>query len=113
MGPRNGRPVLLDDTCYFIPCSSAEQAALLTSLLNDPVCLNFINSIVFLDSKRPITKKLLSRMDLMAFSHLVERQPLFARVNMELERLGGEVDRARFVWPSIEKLLAQCSLSTV
>jgi len=57
--PVNGRPVMLDDTCYFIPCSSLQEATQLANFLNDPVCLNYLNSIVFLDAKRPITKKLL------------------------------------------------------
>ncbi len=59
--PVNGRPVMLDDTCYFIPCSSLQEATQLANFLNDPVCLNYLNSIVFLDAKRPITKKLLQR----------------------------------------------------
>ncbi len=59
--PVDGRPVMLDDTCYFIPCDSLEQATLIANVLNDQMCLNYIKSIVFLDAKRPITKKLLQR----------------------------------------------------
>jgi len=61
LAPIDGQPVMLDDTCYFIPCSSLEEASRIASVLNDQLCLNYIQSIVFLDAKRPITKKLLQR----------------------------------------------------
>ncbi len=59
--PVNGQPVMLDDTCYFVPCYSLQEATQLVDILNDQTCLDYINSIVFLDAKRPITKKLLQR----------------------------------------------------
>ena len=68
--PIDGRPVMLDDTCYFVPCYSLQEATLIASVLNDQICLNYINSIVFLDAKRPITKKLLQRIHIPS---LIER----------------------------------------
>jgi len=59
--PVNGRPIMLDDTCYFIPCSSLQEASLIAEVLNSQTCLDYIHSILFLDAKRPITKKLLQR----------------------------------------------------
>jgi hypothetical protein len=87
IGSVNGRPVMLDDTCYFIPCANAKQAAILTNLFNDPVCLNYLNSIVFVDAKRPITKKLLQRVDIVSLFNLVEQQSLLTNVRLELERM--------------------------
>jgi len=69
--PINGRPIMLDDTCYFIPCSSLREATLIANALNDQTCLNYINSIVFLDAKRPITKKLLQRIHIPSLLQLV------------------------------------------
>ena len=37
VGPVEGRPVMLDDTCYFLACSSPGEAAALTALCNDPI----------------------------------------------------------------------------
>lgn len=105
IGPVNGRPVMLDDTCYFIPCYTPMQAAFLTSLLNDPVCLQLINSIVFLDAKRPITKKLLQRIDLKSLFQLIERQSFISRANGELARLRARLDQQEVVWPSMEEFL--------
>lgn len=108
IGLMDGRPVMLDDTCYFIPCSSPKQAAFLTSLLNDPVCLDLIQSMVFWDSKRPITKKLLQRIDLKALLNHVERQSLLSRADMELKRLGIVKGQQRTVWPSaLEEFLVE------
>ena len=66
VGPRDGRPVMLDDTCYFLPCSTAPEAAALAALCNDPIALELVRSASFPDAKRPITKALLQRIDLRA-----------------------------------------------
>src|SRR5262249_9394807 len=54
VGPVEGRPVMLDDTGYFLPCSTAFQAAALTALCNDPIALDLIRAASFADAKRPI-----------------------------------------------------------
>ena len=59
-----GKPTVLDDTCYFIPCASEEEARFICGLLNSEVCQKFIRSLVFFDSKRPITIDTLNRIDL-------------------------------------------------
>jgi hypothetical protein len=66
IGPREGKPVFLDDTGYFLPCESGAEARALVALLAHEKCLAFLRSIVFLDAKRPITKKVLARIDLEA-----------------------------------------------
>lgn len=64
VGPIRGKPVMLDDTCYFAPCESQAQAALLANLLNGPACLDLLKSLIFPGGKRPITKAILRRIDL-------------------------------------------------
>ena len=103
IGPIDGLPVMLDDTCYFIACNSAEQAAFLTALFNDPLCLELIKSIAFLDAKRPITKKLLQRVDLRVLYSKVNRQAHILRVKDELEHLGIEADLREVESDSIER----------
>ena len=46
-GPVEGRPVMLDDTCYFLPCRRPSEAAVLTALCNDPITLDVIRSLSF------------------------------------------------------------------
>ena len=62
--PIENRPVVVDDTCYMLPFDDPTEALIVTTILNSPECLALINSLVFRDSKRPITKKLLARVDL-------------------------------------------------
>jgi hypothetical protein len=87
VGPDGGRPVMLDDTGYFLPCRSPEQAAMLSAMLNDPEALGLINALTFRDAKRPITKALLQRIDLSALATRVDRDALIARAEGELGRL--------------------------
>ena len=109
IGPIGGRPVMFDDTCYLIPCYTARQAAFLASLLNDPVCLDFINAMIFLDSKRPITKKLLQRINLRSLIDLVERESLLQRANSDLERLEDASNSQEVVWLPFEEFLTEYS----
>ena len=61
LGPVEGKPLLLDDTCYSIPCQSQEEASFLCGLLNSPVCQAFLHSLAFLDAKRPLSADILNR----------------------------------------------------
>ena len=70
---------MLDDTCYFISCSTAEEASILAALCNDPIALGLIASMSFRDSKRPITKKLLQRIDFTAVLKRTDRGLLISR----------------------------------
>jgi hypothetical protein len=62
--PMDSRPVMLDDTCYFLPFDNYLDALFTASLLNSPIVKRFLKSIVFIDAKRPYTKEILMRMDL-------------------------------------------------
>jgi hypothetical protein len=100
---------MLDHTCYFIACYSPAQAALLTSLLNEAMCLDFIHSRLFSDAKRPITKRLLQHIDLKALLHKVERQSLLFQAEVEFDSLTSVEGKPRAAWPSsLEELLVEC-----
>ena len=64
VAPIDGKPVVLDDTCYFLPCQSEDEARELAALLNAEKARGFFKSFVFWDAKRPITAALLSSLDL-------------------------------------------------
>jgi hypothetical protein len=64
IAPLQNCPVMVDDTCYFLPCTTLGQAALLTALLRHPISINFYKAISFADAKRPISKKVLQRLNL-------------------------------------------------
>ena len=62
--PYNDKPVMVDDTCNFIPCRSIEEASTLATMLNSKESKEFLNSLIFFDSKRPITIDILKRISL-------------------------------------------------
>jgi hypothetical protein len=62
--PYQGKSMMLDDTCYFIPCNSEEEAIYWTTLLNSKEMKKFLHSILFIDSKRAITVDILKRIDM-------------------------------------------------
>ena len=68
IGPINGRPTLLDDTCYFFPCETEQECDLLLYMVSSPPALGFWSSLVFWDAKRPVTAQLLNQLDLQALA---------------------------------------------
>lgn len=68
VGPSSGKPVVFDDTCYFLPCQSPAEAAATVDMLNSQVAREFFSASVFWDAKRPITAELLQRLDLAALA---------------------------------------------
>jgi len=62
--PINNKPVMLDDTCYYLSFNSLNDAFFTWCLLNRDEVKNFLSSVVFLDSKRPYTKEILMRIDI-------------------------------------------------
>lgn len=65
----NGKPVMTDDTCYFICFDNYDMAYVAMLLLNSNKVQSFLTNIAFLDAKRPYTKKVLERID---FDKIVE-----------------------------------------
>lgn len=64
IGSHKGKPIVVDDTCYFIPCETEEEAVFFCSLLNSETATRFVRSLVFFDAKRPVTIDVLRRIDL-------------------------------------------------
>jgi hypothetical protein len=65
IGSSEGKPVVLDDTVYFVSCESKAEAEYVASLLNSPAAREFYEALVFWDAKRPITVQLLRELDLL------------------------------------------------
>ena len=64
IAPLEGRPVLLDDTCYFLPCENEADCDVLIELLASEPATEFLSALTFRDAKRPITAGLLNQLDL-------------------------------------------------
>jgi len=66
VGPFQGKPVVLDDTAYFVCCDREQEAHFIADLLNSRPAREFYSAFVFWDAKRPITIDILRRLDLSA-----------------------------------------------
>lgn len=64
VGSTGGKPIMVDDTCNFIPCDSKSEADFFANLLNSETAQRFISALVFSDAKRPVTIDVLKRIDL-------------------------------------------------
>jgi hypothetical protein len=68
VGPVEEKPVLFDDTCYFVPFAHKREAEVVGAILNSQPCRRFLASLTFTDSKRPITVELLQRLNIRAIA---------------------------------------------
>lgn len=68
VAPWQDKPVFFDDACYFLPFQNLEETEAVADILNSEPCLRFIASLLFEDSKRPITVELLQRLNLYAIA---------------------------------------------
>ncbi|MEA3503932.1 MAG: hypothetical protein U9R32_01880, partial [Bacteroidota bacterium] len=84
--PNNDKPVMLDDTCYFIGFDTLYEAEITRVLLNKEIAQNFIQSIAFKDAKRMITKDLLMRIDLVEIIKEID----FYELQLEIPNLNIE-----------------------
>lgn len=83
--PGDEKPSMVDDTVYFLPCDSAEEARIISEILNSEVCREFYSSFIFWDSKRPITFSVLNQLDLIKAAKHLNMLPRLARC-MEKKR---------------------------
>ncbi len=74
VGTSGGKPIVVDDTCYFIPCESKAEAEFFADLLNSETAQRFISAIVFTDAKRPVTIDVLRRVDLKKLAEHLGRE---------------------------------------
>ena len=83
IGPFEGQPIVLDDTCYLFPCDSEEECDVLYELVTSSLATEFWSSLIFWDSKRPVTAKLLNILDLAALAKRLNRWTPVARLLAE------------------------------
>jgi len=75
IGPHDEKPVVFDDTCYFVPCRSDREAMIVASLLNSEQAREFFSAFIFWDAKRPITVEVLARLDVSKIAAELGRLP--------------------------------------
>ncbi len=68
--PQDDKPVILDDTSYFLFFDKLMDAFFTWVFLNFPDVKEFLSSIVFINAKRPYTKEVLMRLN---YAKLIEK----------------------------------------
>lgn len=68
VGPVGSKPVVFDDTCYFLYCHSKSDAFSIAKMLQSDLATGFFNSYIFWDAKRPITAEILGSLRLEVLS---------------------------------------------
>lgn len=84
--PQNNKPVMLDDTCYFIGFNNFDFAVYTLLLLNSSNAIKLLESISFVDAKRTFTKDTLMRVDLYKLSQTIDLKEMEMGIE-ELNRL--------------------------
>lgn len=67
-----GRAVMFDDTCNYLPFSVEPAAQAVADILNSEPCLEFLQSLIFPGTKRPLTIELLQRLNLSAIAEAAD-----------------------------------------
>ena len=64
IGPVNGKPVMLDDTCYYLGFDHESEARWAAAVLNSEPSQSFFRAISSKTSKRPVTAEMLHRLSI-------------------------------------------------
>lgn len=77
VGPTGAKPVVFDDTVYFLPCWSQEEAHFIESLLHSDEAQQFFRPMIHWTDKRAITVDILKRLSLRKLASALGRQAEF------------------------------------
>lgn len=64
IGPIDNKPVVLDDTVYFLGFNDKQKAEKTFEILTSAEVISFYESLIFWDEKRPIKSSILNRLNL-------------------------------------------------
>lgn len=65
IGSYNDKVIMLDDTTYSLSFNEIKDALIVFSTLNSPLVQDFLVSIAFIGNKRPYTKEILERINIL------------------------------------------------
>lgn len=68
VGQVDGKPVVFDDTVYFLSFEDEQEARKILKLLTSQIATDFYSSLIFWDEKRPIKSSILNSLDLSALA---------------------------------------------
>jgi hypothetical protein len=63
--PFKSKPVMLDDTCYFLGFDEISESLITLAILNSELVQKLLRAIAFIEAKRPYTKDVLMRIEML------------------------------------------------
>jgi len=105
--PQNGKPIMLDDTCYFIGFDRLDFAAFTQILLNSEKARAFLQSVTFADAKRTFTKDILMRIDLLKLASTFTNLEL--QKNLDSLNQSFKLSISAEAWHEFVKILSPAS----
>lgn len=90
--PENGKPLMLDDTCYFLSFDELSDAVFAWLLLSDKHTLGLLECISFQDAKRPYTKDILMRVAIDKIASDSGFDLIFAKIQSLSQKLPSDFD---------------------
>jgi hypothetical protein len=73
VGKISDKPVVFDDTVYFLSFDNEKVANQTLKLLTSPTAIKFYSSLIFWDEKRPIKSSILNSLNLTALANIEAR----------------------------------------
>jgi hypothetical protein len=77
IGPYENKPVVFDDTCYFLGCRTQDEAQTLYELLSSQAAAEFLTAHIWWDSKRPITLEILNMLSIVKLADYYKKEVAF------------------------------------
>lgn len=94
--PFNNKPMMVDDTCYFIGFDNIYDALIILLALNHESTQKFLNSLIFYDTKRIITKDILMRIDLIEILNNIPYGYFEKSLRIDFSNLCGGITESKF-----------------
>ncbi len=93
IGSEGNKPIVFDDTCYFMPCESEAEAEIILRILQTQTANDILSAHIFWDSKRPITRDILS---LLSISKIAEKNGMLHELKASSSKLSYSTQQTLF-----------------
>lgn len=94
--PFKNKPIMVDDTCYFIGFNNLFDAVIVLLALNHKSTQEFLNSLIFYDTKRIITKDILMRIDILELLNSIPYNYFEDSIRMDYSIIDEQITKSKF-----------------
>ena len=94
--PFKNKSMMVDDTCYFIGFDYLPDAVIILLALNHKSTQEFLNSLIFYDTKRIITKDILMRIDLIEILNNIPYNYFEESIRMDYSNYCEPITKSKF-----------------